>query len=88
MPMIDLTLPEGALDNEQKQELVSQLVATVKKWEGMADNPRVASTIRSFIDERPAAHLAVGGEVHEGTVGKLWRTSAQMVARQGHRQIR
>ena len=76
MPMIDLTLPEGALDNEQKQELVSQLVATVKKWEGMADNPRVASTIRSFIDERPAAHLAVGGQVQEAPYYRVQLTIA------------
>jgi phenylpyruvate tautomerase PptA (4-oxalocrotonate tautomerase family) len=76
MPMIDLTLPERVLDNEQKQGLVAQLVATVKKWEGMADDPRVASTIRSFIDERPAAHLAVGGQVHEAPYYRVQLTIA------------
>src|SRR2546421_6954345 len=76
MPMIDLTLPEGALDDQQKQALVAQLVATVKKREGMADDPRVASTIRSFIDERPAANLAVGGHVQEAPYYRVQLTVA------------
>lgn len=40
MPMIDLTLPEDALDEETRHELLDELTRTLLKWEGVGEgNP-------------------------------------------------
>jgi phenylpyruvate tautomerase PptA (4-oxalocrotonate tautomerase family) len=40
MPMIDLTLPEDALDEAARHELLDTLTRTLLKWEGVGeDNP-------------------------------------------------
>lgn len=61
MPMIDLTLPAGALDEGRRAELVDQLSRTVAKWEGVSDYDRAARTVWLFVDERPADAMYVGG---------------------------
>jgi phenylpyruvate tautomerase PptA (4-oxalocrotonate tautomerase family) len=79
MPMIDLTLPQGALDDDQKQALVEKLVAAVRKWEGIADDPRAVATIRSFIDERPASAFACGGQAQKAPYYRIQLTVAEGV---------
>ena len=61
MPMVELTLPEGALGDEAKSTLVERITETVAKWEGMSDDPKVRGLIWTFLDERPAAALYAGG---------------------------
>jgi phenylpyruvate tautomerase PptA (4-oxalocrotonate tautomerase family) len=62
MPMIEVTLPEGALDDAAKAQLVERLTEAVQKREGMADEPKVKSLIWTFLDERPAAAMYVAGQ--------------------------
>lgn len=60
--MIDLTFPQGAMGEEAKRMLVAQLARTVARWEGMSDDPQVASAIWTFVDERPAGAINIAGE--------------------------
>jgi phenylpyruvate tautomerase PptA (4-oxalocrotonate tautomerase family) len=62
VPMIDLTLPAGALGDEAKRGLVASLVETVARWEGMADDPRVAATVWTFLNELPPDAIGVAGQ--------------------------
>jgi phenylpyruvate tautomerase PptA (4-oxalocrotonate tautomerase family) len=50
MPMIDLTVPRGALSDEAKDELMATLSRTVLKWEG-AGNKAAESIAWSFLHE-------------------------------------
>lgn len=61
MPLIELTLPRGALPEDAKPELLKRLTNTVAKWEGGADNPRLLGTIWALLDERDPAGMSVGG---------------------------
>jgi phenylpyruvate tautomerase PptA (4-oxalocrotonate tautomerase family) len=52
MPMIDLTLPRGALGNDAKGELMAQLSRTLLKWEGAKPGDKNAESIAwTFIHE-------------------------------------
>ncbi len=61
MPMIDLTLPQGALKPEAKDRLMQELTRSLLKWEGAPDNPQAASIAWAYVDERPAGDVYVGG---------------------------
>src|SRR3954454_24579903 len=76
MPMIDLTLPEGALTAEAKTTLIERLTTTVAKWEGVADNPQALQTIWAFFDERSPAAMGVGGVVVDKPHSRLRVTVA------------
>ena len=39
MPMIDVTLPEGALSAETRDALADRLTTTLLHWEGAGDYP-------------------------------------------------
>jgi phenylpyruvate tautomerase PptA (4-oxalocrotonate tautomerase family) len=65
MPIIELTLAEGTLGDEDRTRLMEQLAATVSKWEGMADDPRVAATVWTFVDERRIGSMVAGGRPPE-----------------------
>jgi phenylpyruvate tautomerase PptA (4-oxalocrotonate tautomerase family) len=52
MPMIDLTLPKGALSEQAKQDLMAQLTHTLLKWEGAKpDNEAAQSIAWTFLHE-------------------------------------
>ena len=68
MPMIDLTMPEGALADQAKAALVERLTATLIELEGAPDNEYVRASTWVFVDERPAGAIAVGSG--KGGVGK------------------
>jgi phenylpyruvate tautomerase PptA (4-oxalocrotonate tautomerase family) len=78
MPMIELTMAEGALDADRKERLLKRLAATVSRWEGMADDPRVAATVWTFIDERRAGSIVAGGRPADE-----WRYRVEITVAEG-----
>ncbi|MDR0241339.1 MAG: Tautomerase enzyme [Burkholderia sp.] len=60
MPMIDVTLPEGALAPHAEAQLMNELTATLIRHEGLdPDNPRVRDVTWIFV-HRPAAVYRAG----------------------------
>ena len=53
MPMIDLTLPAGALQPSALTTLVEDLTTIVLRWEGVADNPATRAMAWAFVHELP-----------------------------------
>src|SRR3954452_9923113 len=60
--MIDVTLPEGALNEKQRDALAQRLTSTVLKWEGAAEIPFSRQITLVYFDERPAGTVYVVGE--------------------------
>ena len=54
MPLIDLTMPAGALDAERRQELVKTLGDTMLRWEGAPDTEFFQSVMWVNVHELPA----------------------------------
>lgn len=50
MPMIDLTLPPGALDEAARSWLVDELLSALLRWEGAPDDERRAGLVREATD--------------------------------------
>ena len=61
MPMIDLVYPAGALSESAKSELLRTLWRTCLQWEALPETPATASIAWVYLDERPPAHVSVGG---------------------------
>ena len=61
MPMIDLTLPRGALSSEQLQTLMHRAVKTLMWWEKIPDTPEARKIAWAFVNEIDAKHVYVGG---------------------------
>jgi phenylpyruvate tautomerase PptA (4-oxalocrotonate tautomerase family) len=62
MPMIDLTLPSGALSEAATAELVETLTRTTLKWEGAKPGNRAAESIAwTFVHE--PTQVTVAGKV-------------------------
>jgi phenylpyruvate tautomerase PptA (4-oxalocrotonate tautomerase family) len=61
VPMIDLTLEEGALAEEAKASLARELTAAVIELEGAPDNQYVRAITWCFVDERRPGSVHVGG---------------------------
>ena len=61
MPMIDLIYPAGALSEPAKGELLHTLWRTCLRWEALPESPATASIAWVYLDERPPAHMTVGG---------------------------
>jgi phenylpyruvate tautomerase PptA (4-oxalocrotonate tautomerase family) len=74
MPMIDLTLPEGALTDDAKKTLVEELTTTLIRMEGAPDNEYVRAITWVFVDERPHGAIAVGGAPAERPVYRVQLT--------------
>jgi phenylpyruvate tautomerase PptA (4-oxalocrotonate tautomerase family) len=60
--MIDVTLPEGSLTEEQRNALGERLTNTILKWEGAAEIPFSRQITLVYFDERPAGSIYVAGE--------------------------
>ena len=58
MPMIDLTLPEGALDADTTARLVDDLLAALLRWEGAPDNERSKSLAWAFVNVAEVVSVA------------------------------
>ena len=61
MPMIELTLEEGALTDDARADLVEGLTAALLRAEGAPDNEMSRSIAWLYVDERPAGSINVGG---------------------------
>ena len=61
MPMIDVTLPEGALSQDQRDALGERLTNTILRWEGAAEIPFSRQITVVYFDERPAGSIYVAG---------------------------
>jgi phenylpyruvate tautomerase PptA (4-oxalocrotonate tautomerase family) len=62
VPMIDVTLPEGVLSEDQRNALGERLTNTILKWEGAAEIPFSRQITVVYFDERPAGYVYVAGE--------------------------
>ena len=96
MPMIDLTVPEGALTEAAIAVLVEELTSALIEGEGAPDNEYVRAITWAFVDERPAGAIIVGGrhaqkpvyrvvftvpEGAPGVHGPLMRTNRERLVR-------
>lgn len=61
MPMIDVTLPEGALSEEKRDALAERLTTTLLKWEGAGDLAFARQITVVYFDERRAGTVYVAG---------------------------
>jgi len=66
MPMIDLTLPAGALDDDARSWLVDELLTALLRWEGAPDNDLSRSLAWAFVHDATVvtADLASSGLPH------------------------
>src|ERR1700738_421200 len=74
MPMIDLTLPAGALQRSALTTLVEDLTTTVLHWEGVADNPATRAMAWVFVHELPSGAVNVGGRPAELPIYRVFLT--------------
>lgn len=58
MPMIQLTVPAGVLDEVARCDLQNDLAATLLKWEGAPDNAFFRAQAWTLIDEVPGNRFA------------------------------
>jgi len=77
MPMIDLTLPAGALQPPALTTLVEDLTTTVLRWEGVADNPATRAMAWAFVHELPSGAVNVGGRPAELPIYRVFLTVPQ-----------
>lgn len=61
MPMIDFTLPKGALSDEALQKLVGDLTPTLLRWEQVPVNEEALSVSWVVVHEIPADRMFVAG---------------------------
>lgn len=61
MPLIDLTIPEGSIDEEALGRLTDQLAGALLRAEGAPDTDLFRSITWVYVHEVPPARLAVGG---------------------------
>ena len=54
MPMIDLTVPPGSLDEAARSWLVDELLGALLRWEGAPDNERSRSLAWAFVNQADA----------------------------------
>src|SRR3954447_1907589 len=60
--MIDVTVPEGALNETQRDALAQRLTSTLLKWEGAAEIPFSRQITLVYFDERPSGFVYVAGQ--------------------------
>jgi phenylpyruvate tautomerase PptA (4-oxalocrotonate tautomerase family) len=62
VPMIDVTLTEGALSQDKRDALAARLTNTILKAEGAEDIPFSRQITLVYFDERPKESVYVAGE--------------------------
>ena len=63
MPLIDVTMPAGALEPETRAGLVERLGETLLKWEGAPDTEFVRSIMWVHVHELPADAVNAAGRL-------------------------
>lgn len=61
MPMIDLSLPKGALPADKLQEMMHRAVKTLMWWEKIPDTPEARNIAWAFVNELEPHHIFIGG---------------------------
>lgn len=61
MPIIDLSLPQGQFNPQQKSELVEQLTRCLLNCDVTRDNPKAKTINWCYLHELPAEHIFIGG---------------------------
>lgn len=61
MPLVEVTVPAGFLQNSEKQALIKELTTTVLRAEGVPDSPRSRSLTWILVNEVDRDHWAVAG---------------------------
>lgn len=63
MPMIELTVPKGVLDQAEQDSLAKTLTDTLLKWEGAPiDNPVAQAISWLYVEEKVPGTLYVAGK--------------------------
>ena len=62
MPLIDLTMPAGALDAERRSALVSSLGEILLRWEGAPDTEFFRSIMWLHVHELPGEAVTAAGQ--------------------------
>jgi phenylpyruvate tautomerase PptA (4-oxalocrotonate tautomerase family) len=66
VPLIELFVPEGALEPEARDRLVEELTTTLLRWEGAPVNDVSRAISWGYVHEVPAGHQYVGGRPLDG----------------------
>ncbi|WP_162600795.1 hypothetical protein [Paraburkholderia sp. C35] len=61
MPMIDLTLPRGALSADKLEDLMHRAIKTLMFWEKIPDTPEARNIAWATVNEVDSRHMVVGG---------------------------
>ena len=62
MPMIELTLTQGALDKTAQDDLMEKLTFALLRWEGAPEDSEAAKAVSwGYVDERPRGNVYQGG---------------------------
>lgn len=62
MPIIEITYPANALNQEQRRDLTTNLTPLVAKWEGQPDNKLVINNTWVVLHEQPLGEFTVGAQ--------------------------
>ena len=63
MPVIEITIPQGSIAADRRQQLIANLSEALFKAEGLPDSPRVRSSFLTYLHEAPVGTFAVDGKV-------------------------
>jgi phenylpyruvate tautomerase PptA (4-oxalocrotonate tautomerase family) len=66
VPLIELFIPEGALEPDTRDRLVEDLTTTLLRWEGAPDNEVSRSISWGYVTEVAAGRQYVGGRPLNG----------------------
>lgn len=62
MPMIQLTVPAGALTGQGRAEVQAELARVLMRWEGAPDNAFFRAQAWSYLNELPAGAQTTAGD--------------------------
>ncbi|MBA2680933.1 MAG: hypothetical protein H0U76_21370 [Ktedonobacteraceae bacterium] len=66
MPIIEITYPANALNQEQRRDLTTHLTPLIAKWEGQPDNQLVVNNTWVVLHEQPMGEFTVGAQPYTG----------------------
>lgn len=96
MPLIQVNVPEGTLNEDQKDSLIRELTETVLRVEGAPDNRRSRSIAWAFLNEIKKGTWAIGGVSHNSLkylvhlsvpAGSLNKTRKEQMAQEVYKTL-